>query len=195
MKEELAKIKEMFIPKRSESALLRYNTIIFDPEFKETYTSLEKGIHGTYKPSSKRDLFVSVFKEEFLRYIRGAKQVLDVGCGVGWPTFLLAPYVKMMIGIDLSKEMIKLAKFANRKKYKMQNLFLKVANVESLPFPNAMFDGVIVDDSLALVTDKNKAVREIYRVLKPKGKVVCKELMWPEFVRKNISYYKEGGGL
>ncbi|MGC9337784.1 MAG: class I SAM-dependent methyltransferase [Candidatus Cloacimonadia bacterium] len=195
MSDEIEKIKRLFNPEQSESALLRYNTIIFDPEMKETYTSFKKGIHSNCKPGSKRDFFISVFKEEFLTYIRGARRVLDIGCGVGWPTFLLAPYVRTIVGIDLSEEMIKLAKIANKKKYKMQNVFFKIANAERLPFSDAIFDAVIMDGSLVLTTDKNKVVKEIYRVLTPKGKVVCKELMWPKFVRKNVSYYNEGGRI
>lgn len=193
MSDQIERIRCLFDAEKSDSAFLRYNTIIFDPEMRETYTSLTKGIHSSCEPGSKRDFFISFFKEEFLAYIRGASRVLDIGCGIGWPTFLLAPYVGTIIGIDLSEEMIKLAKTANQKKYKMQNILFNVANAEEMPFPDATFDAVIMDNSLALISNKNKVMKEIYRVLKSKGRVVCKELMWPEFVRKNISYYKEGG--
>jgi len=193
MKEKIDYIKKLFKAKKSESAILRYNTVIFEPEYKQLYTDLERGIHSPIKPKSKKDLYVSIFKQEFLKYIKGLNKVLDVGCGVGWPTFLLSPYVKRMIGIDLSEEMIKIAKVANERKFKMKNVDFRIANVESLPFSDAVFDAVIMDDSLALVSNKDKAINEIYRVLKPGGKVICKELMWPVFVKNNISYYTGGG--
>lgn len=89
MKDRIVEINEIFTHKRSESAFLRYNTIINDPELKETYTSLEKGIHSTCKLGSKRNFFISVFKEEFLTYIVCAKAAVCDYEGYGpddsWP--------------------------------------------------------------------------------------------------------------
>ena len=59
---------------------------------------------------------------------------------------------------------------SNLKQYQVKNYDVKVAGVESIPYPNNTFDVVISNGVLNLSPLKEKSFREIYRVLKPGGR-------------------------
>ena len=94
--------------------------------------------------------------------------ILDLGSGAG--RHLIKNKNKKMYLVDFSKEMIKLAK--KRAKEKKINAEFKVANLDKLPFKNNFFDSAIVIASLHCLSPKaqKKAVKELFRVLKPKAK-------------------------
>ncbi|TAK07662.1 MAG: class I SAM-dependent methyltransferase, partial [Candidatus Manganitrophaceae bacterium] len=67
-------------------------------------------------------------------------RILDVGCGSGLQAVHLAPYADEVVGIDLSKELIEVAK-ERCKAY--PNVKFQVANACQLPFPDQSFDFLI----------------------------------------------------
>jgi ubiquinone/menaquinone biosynthesis C-methylase UbiE len=94
-------------------------------------------------------------------------RVLDVGCGSGWATRLLAeraPHGRV-VGIDIADEMIKLARETSTS---FANLEFHVASAENLPFSNE-FTHAFSMESLYYYADMLAALREIKRVLKPGG--------------------------
>jgi ubiquinone/menaquinone biosynthesis C-methylase UbiE len=114
--------------------------------------------------------------------------VLDVGCGTGFVTNHLADYYKHVTGTDKSKEMLDVARSIGP-----ANVSFVVASTEQLPFENESFDLVTAAAAYHWF-DYDKAGKEIYRVLKPNGKL-C--VFWkyalgnfdgylPEFVVKNL---------
>jgi len=117
--------------------------------------------------------------------LKDANSVLDVGCGPGVVTRDIAHLTKgKVIGIDNTKEMIKIAKNV-LKDYK--NVELKVGQATKLPFDSNMFD--IVTCNLLLMWAKNpqNVVNEMTRVTKPGGIVLATlepdyggKLHWPE---------------
>lgn len=112
------------------------------------------------------------FRERFMGFaglIEGQK-VLDVCCGTGGLTSLLANRVGdggVMIGVDLSPGMIKIAE----RKTRHSGVSFQAANSEHLPFPEDMFDSSFI--SLALhempETARRNTLKEIYRILKDGG--------------------------
>jgi ubiquinone/menaquinone biosynthesis C-methylase UbiE len=94
--------------------------------------------------------------------------VLDVGCGSGWATRLIATRAVQghVIGIDVSDEMIRVACDQSKG---FPNLEFKVASAESLPFDDAMFSHAFSMESLYYYADIEAAAREIRRVLQPGG--------------------------
>ncbi|MFO7322935.1 MAG: class I SAM-dependent methyltransferase [Chloroflexota bacterium] len=110
----------------------------------------------------------SVPRVDFQRWVlervnwRGDEHVLDAGCGEGNYVEALAqlcPDVKYT-GIDLSHVMLD---------RHPDSRHTTVGDVEHLPFPDNTFDVVMANHMLFLVSDRNRALREFHRVLKPEG--------------------------
>ena len=75
------------------------------------------------------------------------------------------------VGIDLTYEMLERAK-ANLPGTALENVSYEEASAEDLPFPDGTFDVVISNGVFNLVPDKPKALREMFRVLKPEGRLM-----------------------
>lgn len=89
---------------------------------------------------------------------------LDVGCGEGHNTRLLAQKGARVTAIDVSEPFIGYARTADT-----NGISYCVADAVELPFPAAMFDFACAFMSLMDVPDPEAALAEIYRVLKPGG--------------------------
>ena len=93
-----------------------------------------------------------------VRHARG--RILDAGCGTGYHLRAL----KNAVGVDISMEMVKLARKTGRP--------VRKANIERLPFPRGSFDTVLCLYSVLNVCDWKKAVKELCRVTRSEGRVI-----------------------
>ena len=102
--------------------------------------------------------------------------VLDVGCGVGRWSFLVAPQVKKVYATDISNEMVKIAKDIQKEK-KIENIEFLQAKVEKLPVKDAQIDAAISITVLQHVKDEDIdfAINELARVCKSGSKVCILE--------------------
>tara|TARA_Y100000034_G_C6907469_1_gene421595 strand:+ start:3351 stop:4154 length:804 start_codon:yes stop_codon:yes gene_type:complete len=125
------------------------------PEYDPSFT----GICGKYLDRSET---YSVFKP--IKF-KNVKKFLDAGCGTGRHLINLPDHVKLY-GLDGSGPMIEEAK----KKVKNAKFF--VSDVEKMPFPDNYFDVVISVRVLQHLTDHDRAVKEMCRVLKKGGKMI-----------------------
>lgn len=91
-------------------------------------------------------------------------RVLDVGCGSGWATRLIAETVinGRVTGIDISDEMIDLAQSSSTA---FPNVDFRVASAEALPFADAEFSHAFSMESLYYYSNLSAALKEIHRVL------------------------------
>ncbi len=106
---------------------------------------------------------------EFDRH-RG-ERVLDVGCGA--PAFLIRQYARggaQVTGVDISPRSVEIA----RENVKIAGVEarVEVGNAEALDFPDGSFDFVTSAGVLHHTPDTERAVAEVYRVLKPGGRAV-----------------------
>ncbi|MHA2283934.1 MAG: class I SAM-dependent methyltransferase [Promethearchaeota archaeon] len=92
---------------------------------------------------------------------------LDIGCGEGYNTRMLAKLGAKITAIDISKVFIKYAKESEEKEPLAINY--QVASGTDLPFSNNYFDFAIATMSLMDMAENEKAVEEAYRVIKPGG--------------------------
>ena len=102
--------------------------------------------------------------------IKSGERSLDLGCGNGWATRILAKSAPgaSAIGVDVSPRMIARAE-------DLSDLTMRVrfepGRFEELPFKEAFFDRVFSMEALYYAVDLARAVAEIHRVLKPSGRV------------------------
>jgi arsenite methyltransferase len=98
-------------------------------------------------------------------------RVLDVGCGSGWATRVMAEYATngRVVGIDISDEMIELSTSTSGD---YRNISFEVASAENLPFPDNEFTHAFSMESLYYYSRIDVALKEIYRVLQNHGSFV-----------------------
>jgi demethylmenaquinone methyltransferase/2-methoxy-6-polyprenyl-1,4-benzoquinol methylase len=104
---------------------------------------------------------------------------IDVACGTGRLSGLLAEVVGpfgRIVGVDLSEAMIGLA----RRNYRdVVQLRFEVGSALALPFEDATFDAATIAFGLRNLPDYEAGFRELRRVVRPNGRVVCLELTLP----------------
>ncbi len=105
------------------------------------------------------------------------ERVLDAGCGIGGSSRLLAKEFHCWVtGLDLSDVFIECAVFLTTHTGLEEKIEFQEGSVIDLPFEDHSFDAVLCQHILMNIEDKNAAVKEFYRVLKPGGKLVLHEI-------------------
>ena len=122
--------------------------------------------------------------------LRNNLNILDVGCGTGDSLILLSKFkFKLnLYGLDLSEKMIKRA----RKKLNGKAI-LKIGDVENLPFKANSFDYVLNTEAFHHFPNPDKAVKEIYRILKKEGKLILADITFESLFIKRIFKLLEPG--
>ena len=127
--------------------------------------------------------------------IKSGDSVLDLGSGAGNDCFVARAIVGdsgEVTGIDITEAMIEKAR-ANNAKMGFTNVEFVQGDIEEMPLPDNEFDVVVSNCVLNLVPDKQKAFREIFRVLKPGGHFCVSDVVikgnLPENLQKDAEMY------
>lgn len=135
--------------------------------------------HGYYgadgnEPKNRRQAQIDLI-EELLNWagVRGAENILDVGCGIGGSSlYLAAKFQAQATGITLSPvQAARATERAQEAGLSGRSQFL-VANAQAMPFDDNSFDLVWSLESGEHMPDKTKFMQECYRVLKPGGTLI-----------------------
>ncbi len=115
------------------------------------------------------------------RLVPAGAKVLDCGAGTGELSLAASDNADSVLCTDLSKNMLKQAQ-RKAKALGADNIEFAARNIFDLQDPDDTYDVVIAGNVLHLLTNPQGAVKEMYRVLKPGGR-----LLLPTFTNKNSS--------
>ncbi|MCH8049147.1 bifunctional demethylmenaquinone methyltransferase/2-methoxy-6-polyprenyl-1,4-benzoquinol methylase UbiE [Patescibacteria group bacterium] len=112
---------------------------------------------------------------------RDGLRVLDVATGTGDVALALIKRscVDSVVGLDVSEEMLKIAKRKIEKRHREHAITLVHGDALDLPFLDASFDAVTIAFGIRNVTDVSKALQEMQRVVKSGGRVLILEFSLP----------------
>lgn len=137
------------------------------------------------------------WRKQAIAYLSGAqpRQILDVATGTGDVAILMARILKpeSVIGIDIANQMLEFGREKIRSQGLSEVITLETGDSERLRFDTASFDAVTVAFGVRNFENLEKGLAEMFRVLRPGGRVVILEFSKPHifpFKQLYNTYFK-----
>ncbi|AEH06086.1 class I SAM-dependent methyltransferase [Methanothermococcus okinawensis] len=127
----------------------------------------------SYDDSPGHSGFVDIWRTVLSETFKGKMKILDVGCGTGFLSLILAELGHEVVGIDLSEGM--LSKAEKKAGDLGLNIDFIIGDAENLPFDDGSFDIVVERHILWTLPNPDKAIKEWSRVIKNEGKLILIE--------------------
>ena len=123
------------------------------------------------------------------------ESVVDIGCGAGIDSFIAAKKVGStgrVIGVDMTAAMVDKARKA-QETIECSQLQFEHGIIEDLPIADHWADVIISNGVINLAPDKERVLREMYRVLKPDGRLQIADILVqkevPESAKRKIDLW------
>jgi arsenite methyltransferase len=130
-----------------------------------------------------------------LAELKAGETVLDLGSGGGIDVLLSARRVGptgKAYGLDMTDEMLAVAE-ENKRKSGLENVEFLKGEIEQIPLPDNSVDVIISNCVINLSGDKDRVIKEAFRVLKPGGRFAVSDVVVrgdvPEKIRKNMELW------
>jgi arsenite methyltransferase len=130
-----------------------------------------------------------------LAELKAGETVLDLGSGGGIDVLLSAKRVGptgMAFGLDMTDQMLALAE-ENKRKSGLSNVHFLKGEIENIPLPNNSVDVIISNCVINLSGDKDRVLKEAFRVLRPGGRFAVSDVVVrgevPAALRKNMELW------
>jgi SAM-dependent methyltransferase len=127
--------------------------------------------------------------------LQSGETVVELGCGAGMDTLIAARMVGpsgRVISIDMTPEMLGEARAA-ASAMAATNIDFRLGYIENIPLPEASADVIISNGVINLAPDKRRVFHEMYRVLKPDGRLQIGDIIVqkavPESAKRNIDLW------
>jgi ArsR family transcriptional regulator len=124
---------------------------------------------------------------------RPPPNLLDIGTGTGRVLQLFAPRIGFGLGIDLSREMLSVAR-ANLDRTSLRNCQVRHGDMYHLPLPDGSFEAATMHNVLHFADDPGAALAEAARILRPGGRLVVVDFARHEleFLRREHAHRRLG---
>ena len=146
-------------------------------------------------PESSVESFAGTGNPFSLGELLPGERVVDVGCGAGIDSMIAAKKVGpegWVIGVDMTPAMLEKARYA-AKEARLSNVEFREGYAEALPVDDGGADVVISNGVLNLMPDKSAALEEMFRVLKPEGRLQIGDILVqkavPESAKRKIDLW------
>jgi len=146
-------------------------------------------------PESSIESFAGTGNPFSLGELRADERVVDVGCGAGIDSLIAATMVGTegrVIGVDMTPSMLQKARRA-ADEMALTNVEFREGYAEALPVEDGWADVVISNGVLNLMPDKAAALEEMFRVLKPDGRLQIGDILVqkavPESAKRKIDLW------
>ena len=137
-----------------------------------------------------------VWRKKLLQFVpdRRAQKLLDLAAGTGDVLITLLesnPNIQTAVGVDMAEEMLKIGRAKIEKKNLESKVVLQKGDAQHLPFVDGSFDLLTIAFGIRNIPDLRLAMMEMYRVLKPGGRVLILEFSRPPnvFLRLGHIFY------
>lgn len=146
-------------------------------------------------PEASIESFAGTGNPFSIHELRPGEQVVDVGCGAGMDSMIAAKMVGpsgRVVGVDMTPAMLAKAQ-RNAAEAHFSNVEFREGYGESLPIPDGWADVVISNGALNLMPDKVIALKEMWRILQPTGRLQIADILVqkavPASAKQNIDLW------